>query len=252
MIHSIPPQNRYSHLHSGRSCHAPSSAQSIRKFHRRCAIELAGVFLTERQPLDSIYSVVSIVNSTICRSCPNFSCCFQSTSARPQPRPTHSPKLSSSNFNFLLFFSFKHHPHQRCVSLLTHRQDPRVFVTPANEKFGVIFNPRRHLLLAKSSWRALPVRAYHDCMAALGIRNSSPAAAASLRRMCVRRVWLWEPVRRLCWLRLLGRPDHFSAIRGVSGPFPTCCCCDSWGEAGVSFDSDYSGGDGASTFFPCR
>ena len=75
--------------------------------------------------------------------------------------------------------SLKRHPHQSCVSLLTHRQkaSPLFRHTLANEKFGVIFTFARHLAQPGELW-PLPVRACHESpfMVALGIRKLSPPA----------------------------------------------------------------------------
>ena len=95
-------------------------------------------------------------------------------SARTAPA-LHITKFSRSSTSLPL--PLKRHPHQSCVSLLTHRQkaSPLFRHILANEKFGVIFTFARHLAQPGELW-PLPVRACHESpfMVALGIRKLSP------------------------------------------------------------------------------
>ena len=97
-------------------------------------------------------------------------------SARTAPA-LHITKFSRSSTSLPL--PLKRHPHQSCVSLLTHRQkaSPLFRHILANEKFGVIFTFARHLAQPGELW-PLPVRACHESpfMVALGIRKLSPPA----------------------------------------------------------------------------
>ena len=85
-------------------------------------------------PLTDISFTISTPLISFPRACSTLA---KNTSPRPLPPQTHASKPSTSNLSFPSFL--KHHSHQRRVSLLTHGQDPSVFVTMANEKFGVIF-----------------------------------------------------------------------------------------------------------------
>lgn len=141
------------------------------------------------------------------------------------------PCVTSNNFPpRLTFLSPKRHPHQCRVSLLPNRPSTARVIpalcrekSPTKGKGEIRSNLHFHTpppLHSKSSGPLL-VRACHDSMAALGIRNSARLPTPHGRG----RVWLWEPVRRLC-MRLfyveLGY-DHFSAIRGVR--WHVLCCC---------------------------
>jgi hypothetical protein len=80
-----------------------------------------------------------------------------------------------------------------------------------------------------------------------GIRNFSPAGIAFACGCCCLVVAMGAGAKIVCALPFVVGYDHFSAIRGVlelfDGFVRSC-----WGGR-VSFDSDYSGEDDASTFF---
>ena len=167
-------------------------------------------------------------------------------SARTAPA-LHITKFSRSSTSLPL--PLKRHPHQSCVSLLTHRQkaSPLFRHILANEKFGVIFTFARHLAQPGELW-PLPVRACHESpfMVALGIRKLSPPVTR--KSFLVVFGYGSRCEDRVC--RVLARYDHFSAIRSVFWLLLLCLLWVREGFAGVSFDSDYSGeGDASSLLF---
>jgi hypothetical protein len=167
-------------------------------------------------------------------------------SARTAPA-LHITKFSRSSTSLPL--PLKRHPHQSCVSLLTHRQkaSPLFRHILANEKFGVIFTFARHLAQPGELW-PLPVRACHESpfMVALGIRKLSPPVTR--KSFLVVFGYGSRCEDRVC--RVLARYDHFSAIRSVFWLLLLCLLWVREGFAGVSFDSDYSGeGDASFLFF---
>ena len=139
-------------------------------------------------------------------------------SARTAPA-LHITKFSRSSTSLPL--PLKRHPHQSCVSLLTHRQkaSPLFRHILANEKFGVIFTFARHLAQPGELW-PLPVRACHESpfMVALGIRKLSPPVTR--KSFLVVFGYGSRCEDRVC--RVLARYDHFSAIRSVFWLLPLC------------------------------
>jgi hypothetical protein len=142
--------------------------------------------------------------------------------------------------------SLKRHPHQSCVSLLTHRQkaSPLPVNHLANEKFGVIFTFARHLAILRGCelW-PLPVRACHELLhGCTRHQKTQPASLASARESG--RCYGSRCEDRVC--RVRARYDHFSAIRSVFLWLYSPLFAEGSFAGGVSFDSDYSGGGDAS------